>query len=182
MSRKRDGKSTAVQGVQQQTKGWLGRSEKRWRPGLRSKENVKKRMTALSDIAKHANSVSLGKVGRYGSDGNITTRHERMLTPKSCAEIALGHWRNGRMSKQPLEGKKGKDGEAMAQMQQCMMTKGFVCKVQLRFIKAMVYTTGDPKYYLFAALDPSGLYETGLQWPVRKADLKRGALKKHACL
>jgi len=35
----------------------------------------------------------------------------------------------------------------------------------------VVFRTGDDAFYLFSRLDPSGLYCTGLSFPVRKAEL-----------
>jgi hypothetical protein len=53
----------------------------------------------------------------------------------------------------------------------CLMVKQFVAVVQGPFCKMMVFETGDPSRYLFSQLDPGGC-QTGLQWPVRKADLR----------
>ena len=50
--------------------------------------------------------------------------------------------------------------------------KQFVAVVQGRFGRFMVFETGAPGFYLFAQLYPGTLTQTGLQWPVRKADLR----------
>lgn len=53
-----------------------------------------------------------------------------------------------------------------------MQVKQYVAVVQGRWSKLMVFETADPKFYLFSALDPNGC-QTGLQWPVRKSELRR---------
>lgn len=50
--------------------------------------------------------------------------------------------------------------------------KQYVAELQGRWCRFRVFTTGDPAYYLFDALDPYGC-STGLQFPVRKAELRR---------
>jgi len=52
-----------------------------------------------------------------------------------------------------------------------LMVKQYVAVVQGTWSKLMVFETGNPRYYLFSQLDPDGC-QTGLQWPVLKADLK----------
>lgn len=64
-------------------------------------------------------------------------------------------------------------------MEQAMMVKQFVCKVEARpgsFFN--VYTTGDAAFYLFSAVRDG--IETGLQFPVKKSTLKPGILRKRA--
>jgi hypothetical protein len=41
----------------------------------------------------------------------------------------------------------------------------------------MVFETGDGKFYLFSQLHPGTLNATGLQFPVRKADLQPDVAK-----
>lgn len=60
-----------------------------------------------------------------------------------------------------------------------LQVKQFVATVQGRFSRFRVFETGDPKVYLFSQIDPKGC-DTGLQVPVRKADLQpdvRAALR-----
>lgn len=49
--------------------------------------------------------------------------------------------------------------------------KQYVAVVRGRFGRFMVFETGDPKFWLFSQLDPSGT-ATGLQVPVRKSDVQ----------
>ena len=49
--------------------------------------------------------------------------------------------------------------------------KQYVACVKSRWARFMVFRTGDDKYYLFSQLDPNGC-ATGLQFPVKKSDLK----------
>jgi hypothetical protein len=51
-----------------------------------------------------------------------------------------------------------------------MQVKQYVAVVQGRGGKFMVFETGDPEFYLFSTLC-NGV-QTGLQFPVRKADLR----------
>lgn len=37
-----------------------------------------------------------------------------------------------------------------------------------------VFTTGSPKHYLFCRMDPTGTWQTGVQFPVLKSNLRRG--------
>jgi hypothetical protein len=56
--------------------------------------------------------------------------------------------------------------------QPAMQVKQYIAVVQNeRGMRFMVFATKDPKSYLFAQLDESGC-ATGLQIPVRKADLQ----------
>lgn len=61
-----------------------------------------------------------------------------------------------------------------------MQVKQFVAVVRGRHgSRFMVFETGDERFYLFSQLDPAGC-ATGLQVPVRKADLQaevRAALR-----
>lgn len=60
-----------------------------------------------------------------------------------------------------------------------MMIKQFVGELKGRFCRFRVFETGNPKYYLFCALDPHGC-DHGLHIPIKKTDLKyevRRALK-----
>jgi len=50
--------------------------------------------------------------------------------------------------------------------------KQFVAVVRSRWCRFMVFTTGSPRHYLFSQLDPHGC-QTGLHFPVLKADLRR---------
>lgn len=58
-----------------------------------------------------------------------------------------------------------------------MQTKQYVGEVQSRFARFRVFTTGDPKFLLFCPLDSNGC-EGGLQFPVKRSDLKRGVLRR----
>lgn len=49
--------------------------------------------------------------------------------------------------------------------------KQYVAVVASQWCRWMVFETGNPRYYLFSQLDPAGC-ATGLQVPVRKADLQ----------
>ena len=51
-----------------------------------------------------------------------------------------------------------------------MQVKQYVAVVQGNWGKFMVFETGNPKFYLFSALDKLGC-QTGLQFPVLKANL-----------
>jgi len=57
-----------------------------------------------------------------------------------------------------------------------MGVKQWVCEIQGPFCKFRVFTTGDAKHYLFAALDEKGI-DWGLHIPVRKTDLSPWARK-----
>jgi hypothetical protein len=61
-------------------------------------------------------------------------------------------------------------------------TKQYVAVVRSRWGRFRVFTTGDERYYLFDSLDAHGC-STGLQFPVKKSDLRpdvRRALR-HGC-
>lgn len=47
----------------------------------------------------------------------------------------------------------------------------FVAIVKGTHSRFMVFRTGDSRFYLFAQLDPHG-HATGLQFPVRKSELR----------
>jgi hypothetical protein len=51
-----------------------------------------------------------------------------------------------------------------------MMVKQYVAVVASRWCRFMVFETQDARWYLFSQLDSGGC-TTGLQFPVRKADL-----------
>jgi len=54
-----------------------------------------------------------------------------------------------------------------------LQVKQYVVELNGRWgARFRVFTTGDDKYYLFDLLDPYGC-STTIQFPVRKADLKR---------
>lgn len=58
-------------------------------------------------------------------------------------------------------------------MTRAYMVKQYVAVVQnSRGTKFMVFQTGDEKFYLFSPLDPSGCVAAGMQFPVRKTDLR----------
>ena len=59
----------------------------------------------------------------------------------------------------------------------CLMVKQWIGEVSGRYGRFRVFTTGDPRYVLFCALTPEG-YEGGVQFPVKRADLKRGVLPR----
>ena len=50
--------------------------------------------------------------------------------------------------------------------------KQFVAVVDGEHGSFNVYTTGSDRHYLFRQLDAAGQAETGLEWPVAKADLR----------
>ena len=52
-----------------------------------------------------------------------------------------------------------------------MQTKQYVAKVDGAFCSFRVFETGDAKFYLFSQLDANDC-DTGLQFPVRKTDLR----------
>ena len=58
----------------------------------------------------------------------------------------------------------------MSTYKQEMQVKQYVAIVQGKWGKFMVFETGNPKFYLFSALDKLGC-QTGLQFPVLKARL-----------
>ncbi len=59
-------------------------------------------------------------------------------------------------------------------MESRMMTKQYVAVVcNERGGRFMVFKTGDEKYYLFSQLYPDSLIATGLQFPVKKMDLRK---------
>lgn len=55
----------------------------------------------------------------------------------------------------------------------CYGVKQWVCELPRKASgsRFRVFTTGDPKYYLFALLDPNGM-DWGIHLPVRKTNLK----------
>ena len=58
--------------------------------------------------------------------------------------------------------------------QRAYMVQQYVAVVQnVRGQKFMVFRTGDPQFYLFAPLDPSGCIAAGMQFPVRRTALTR---------
>lgn len=62
----------------------------------------------------------------------------------------------------------------MAGYAQEMMVKQFIGKVWTpKGGYMLVFTTGSPKFLLFAKMDATGTYETGLHIPIKKTDLKR---------
>jgi hypothetical protein len=64
-----------------------------------------------------------------------------------------------------------------------MMVKQYIAVVQnARGARWRVFTTGNPKFYLFSALAPDGT-EGGLQFPVRKTDLRDDIRRmlQHGC-
>lgn len=77
----------------------------------------------------------------------------------------------------PLGGPKGEE-EPMANFAPEMMVKQYVGKVRSKTAWGstqhfMVFTTGNPRYFLFCQLDRTCTYQTGLQFPVKKSDLRR---------
>lgn len=53
-----------------------------------------------------------------------------------------------------------------------VQVKQYVGVVQGAHGRFMVFETGSAQHYLFAQLYPGTLTQTGLSWPVRKADLR----------
>jgi hypothetical protein len=53
-----------------------------------------------------------------------------------------------------------------------VQVKQYVAVVDGEHGSFMVFETGDARFYLFAQLYPGGTTQTGLQWPVRKIDLR----------
>jgi hypothetical protein len=53
-----------------------------------------------------------------------------------------------------------------------MQVKQFVAVVQGEHGRFMVFETGSARHYLFAQLYPGTTTQTGLSWPVLKADLR----------
>ena len=49
--------------------------------------------------------------------------------------------------------------------------KQYVAVVKGAFARFRVFETGDSKFYLFSMIDDNDC-DTGLQWPVRKKDLR----------
>ena len=62
-------------------------------------------------------------------------------------------------------------------MEQAMMVKQWIGEVQGPYCKFRVFTTGNPKFVLFCPLDRYGC-EGGLQFPVKRTDLRRGVLPR----
>lgn len=70
-----------------------------------------------------------------------------------------------------------------------MMDRRFMVKQYIAVVenawgtKLMVFQSGDEKYYLFCPLDPDGCQAAGLQFPVRKTDLRKEirAMLAHGC-
>lgn len=52
-----------------------------------------------------------------------------------------------------------------------MQVKQYVAVVRGKHGRFMVFETASARHYLFSQLDPQS-NQTGLQWPVRKADLR----------
>lgn len=51
--------------------------------------------------------------------------------------------------------------------------KQYVGKVNCKGRQFTVLMTGNPKYYLFCQLDPTGQFQTGLHIPIAKKNLVR---------
>ena len=58
-------------------------------------------------------------------------------------------------------------------MDRTMQVKQYVAQIETSTSCFRVFTTGDPKYYLFAQVNPKTGCDTGLQFPVEKARLKK---------
>jgi len=54
------------------------------------------------------------------------------------------------------------------------MVKQYVCRIKVKTGLFDIYMTGNSKFYLFRAIDPTGTYGTGFEFPIKKTDLKRG--------